>query len=99
MPAKKGGLFENQVQVQDGAQADSEVGVLPRRSERLKEKNQKVSVSSKCVPLMMMPLSSGSLEDLTGFTANRLPRKCKLNRNQTLSDKMQEDFLFLTSSG
>ena len=37
-PAKKGGVFG--VQVQGGAQTNAEVGVLPRRSERLKQKRK-----------------------------------------------------------
>ena len=42
--AEKGGIFDaSQVQVQGGAQAESEVGVFPRRSERLKaKKDQKI---------------------------------------------------------
>ena len=51
-PVEGGGVpdsdaFQSQVQVQGGAQADSKVGVLPRRSEKRKKKIQLQNVPSQ----------------------------------------------------
>ena len=73
----------NQVQVEGGAQADAEVKEAPRRSERLKEKNLIQSKSSKCVPQMMTPPSSGNIVNSIGSTGSKLPKKCRLRMSPT----------------
>ena len=65
-PAEKGGVFD-QVQVQGGAQAVADLNQVPRRSERLKERNLINSIkSSKCVEVTTMMPNSGSTVVLTG---------------------------------
>ena len=92
-PAEKGGVFSNQVQTV------ADLNEVPRRSELLKEKNLLSSKSSKCVPLMTMQLSSGSIGDLTDSTGSKLQKKCRSKMSQTPSDKMLEDFRSSTCSG
>ena len=79
-PAEKGGVIDtsqSQVQVQGGAQTDYQVGVLPRRLERLKLQKGKegnFSSSSKCVvPTTMTQnsASTGASIDSTGTIGRR----------------------------
>ena len=93
-PAKKGEVpFASQVHVQGRAQVESKVGVLPRRSGRLKEKKDlKNLTASSCTFPTMTPPSSGNTGDSTYWIANKLPKRCRLSLSPTRSGKMLGGF-------
>ena len=92
-PVEEGGVFDaSQSQVQGGAQADSQVGVLPRRSERLKLQKEKEEPksTSKCVAQTMTMPSSANTGALTDFTGSNWQKNTTWNQRATPSGRTQE---------
>ena len=90
---------ESELQVQGGAHNSPEVGVLPRRSEHLKDKVNTKSVQKCVLPMLTMP-SSGSIGDLTNSTElSSSPKRCMWSQNPTPSARTQEASPLLMSSG
>ena len=103
-PVEEGGVSDacqSQVQVQGGAQAACQEGVLPRRSERLKlqkGKEELKSISKCAAPTTMMP-SSVNTGASTICTGSNWQSSTTSSRRTILSDKTQGDYLLLTCSG
>ena len=93
--------FQSQVQDQGGAQADSKVGVLPWRSERLRLQNEKKeeNSASKCALPTTMQQNSVNAGALIGSIGNNWPRRCTSCLNRIRSDRPPGDSPSLMSNG